>query len=884
MATKKKLLQAAAGTAAASGGAGGLNVEQVFSTYLYEGSGSALAIENGIALGDQYDGGSAKFTDAFVGYPIQLNTNTALTGDYTIEAFVNYPVLNKVILGNDWSGSGNATNNQFKVDASGYLSVYTDTAGQQLASSQPLSVGQWYHIALSRSGSTLYFWVDGVAAGTGTSSDTFNFEVIGALGGYTSGASMLGYISNLRVSNNARYTSAFTAPTSDLSADANTLLLALQGTDPFTDQSGNYTLTVSNTVKASTFGPYYADAGEGGLVWIKDRDAANGHNFYDTERGATKRLSSNLDSAETTRTNGVTSFNSNGFSGGNDASINTSGNDYASWTFRKAPKFFTCLTYSGTGSAQNISHDLGAVPGIIIVKRTSNIEDWNVYHRSLGNGYYLQLNGTNAASVSSTTGGAANLWNDTDPTDSVFSVGTHARVNTSGETYVAYLFAHNDGDGTFGPAGDQDIIKCGSYTGNGSSTNPVDVGFEPQWLMVKRVDQDSEGYQNYHSWIIQDNMRGFYAPPYTSSSGEEHLLFANSNVAEGFRGDTVTTAGATHEFLLTNTGFDVAAGTVETNRNGATYIYIAIRRGPMAVPTDATDVFDVFTTTNAQPAGIYGTVGPVDLNVNKKTDQTYSWRVFDRLRNDYQLNFDSTNADNARDWVDFDEMTGININATGAGALLSDSQVHYNWKRAPSFCDVVAYTGNGTAGRTVSHNLGVAPEMMWVKKRNATGAWPVYHVGAHATSPENYFLQLNSTITATLNSARWNNTAPTATEFTVGNGGTVNDLNDTYIAYLFASVDGVSKLGSFTHTSGTATNVDCGFSNGARFVLLKYYDQASDWWVFDTVRGIAVGNDARLILNQPYAETSTDQIDPYSAGFTYDAARASGDIIFYAIA
>jgi len=87
-----------------------------------------------------------------------------------------------------------------------------------------------------------------------------------------------------------------------------------------------------------------------------------------------------------------------------------------------------------------------------------------------------------------------------------------------------------------------------------------------------------------------------------------------------------------------------------------------------------------------------------------------------------------------------------------------------------------------------------------------------------------------------------------------------------------------------SHTSGSATDVDCGFTAGCRFLLLKRYDAISDWWVFDTVRGITSGNDARLILNNTNAETSTDQIDPLSSGFTIDANRATGDYIFYAIA
>jgi hypothetical protein len=200
------------------------------------------------------------------------------------------------------------------------------------------------------------------------------------------------------------------------------------------------------------------------------------------------------------------------------------------------------------------------------------------------------------------------------------------------------------------------------------------------------------------------------------------------------------------------------------------------------------------------------------------------------------------------------------------------------WKRAPNYFDVVAYTGTGSA-MTVSHNLAAVPEMMWVKSRSNADDWAVYHSALGNT--DNLFLNGSN---ATASRIYWNNTTPTAIQFSLGDSSKVSNSGTNYIAYLFASLDGVSKVGSVSHTSGTPTNVDCGFSAGARFIILKRYDAVSDWWVFDTERGIAVGNDARLILNTTAAETSTDQIDPYSAGFTIDSARATGDYIFYAIA
>jgi len=209
------------------------------------------------------------------------------------------------------------------------------------------------------------------------------------------------------------------------------------------------------------------------------------------------------------------------------------------------------------------------------------------------------------------------------------------------------------------------------------------------------------------------------------------------------------------------------------------------------------------------------------------------------------------------------------------------------WKRAPNYFDVVAYTGNGTAGRTVSHNLGVAPEMMWVKGRSNSDNWSVYHKDLNVGSGQ--YLQLNVTQAAGTNSNQFTTTAPTSSVFSLGSDGAVNGSSTTYIAYLFASLDGVSKVGSFTG-NGTTINIDCGFSSSARFVMTKRTDAGSDWVVWDTERGIVAGNDGYLVLNDVNEENSSyDSIDTYSSGFSlnYDgvATNISGaSYIFYAIA
>jgi hypothetical protein len=211
--------------------------------------------------------------------------------------------------------------------------------------------------------------------------------------------------------------------------------------------------------------------------------------------------------------------------------------------------------------------------------------------------------------------------------------------------------------------------------------------------------------------------------------------------------------------------------------------------------------------------------------------------------------------------------------------------VNYQFKRAPSFMDVVCYTGNETT-RTINHNLTVAPELMIVKRRDATSQWTVYSSSIASTN----VLNLNNTNAAGANASIFTATAPTASVFSLGTSIGVNADGGTFVNYLFATCAGVSKVGSYTGT-GTTLQVNCGFTGGARFVLIKRTDSTGDWYVWDSARGIIAGNDPYLLLNTSAAEvTNTDYVDTYSAGFEIsstapDAINASGGtFIFLAIA
>mgnify|MGYP003624877489 FL=1 len=592
-------------------------------------------------------------------------------------------------------------------------------------------------------------------------------------------------------------------------------------------------------------------AGEGGLVWVKGRTNSQSHGFFDTERGVSKALASDANWAEFAY-QGVNAFYSSGFRVGYQNEYNQNGLEYVSWTFRKAPKFFDVVTYTGNGvSGRQIAHNLGSAPGIIMIKRTNATDDWSVFHKDAGG--ILELNNTGAA------GSGAGIYTDAaEQTSTVFRVFNNTTTNASGSTYVAYLFAHNDsGDGEFGPDSDQDIVKCGSYTGNGSATGPViDLGFEPQWLLVKRSDAGTD------QWLMLDTMRGW------PSGGTVKRLWANGADSEG--------NAAWASMYLSATGFQPAATDSTINTNGATYIYMAIRRGPLAQPEAGTEVFamDMDGATNNHLTSGF----PVDLGVYKSKLNTYNWSFNDRLRGAFTLKSNSTAAESGNTLAVFDNNTGW-----GNSSGFTSEYPSWMWKRAPSFFDVVAYTGDGTSG-SYAHNLGVVPELKIIKNRNSSGGWTVGGSGVTGGTTAGYLvLSTTAAKAATSGEAYWGS-VDSDTTFSVraGNSGS-NMSGRTYIAYLFATLAGVSKVGSVTH-SGT-TNVDCGFSAGARFVMLKRTDATGDWYVWDSVRGIIAGNDPYLLLNSTAAEvTNTDYIDPLTSGFTISDNFTDGDYIFYAIA
>jgi hypothetical protein len=579
------------------------------------------------------------------------------------------------------------------------------------------------------------------------------------------------------------------------------------------------TQTITNGINLS---------GNGGLVWTKSRSVATDHALVDTVRGSSQVLHSESTAAQVTYAD-ITSFNSTGYSLDSLSGwFNTSPRTYVSWTFRKQPKFFDIVTYTGDGTESRvIPHNLGSAPGCIIIKRTDSTSNWFTFHRSATENLYLN----------STTAGVGGLFFIASANTTTFTLGTNTTSNASGGTYVAYLFAHNAGGFPANGGGSTNGITCGSFTATANMS--VNLGYEPQWLMFKKSNTTSD-------WVILDNMRGW-------NYQESRQLKPNLSDAEN--GPLYCTPTATG--FSSETGFDT----------GSTYIYVAIRRGPMKTPTVGTSVFAT-NLSSATGTVTYTTnfVTDTQLNLSRTTGDTNY--IGARLIGTNYSDTKTTAAQSSRaDWT-WASNTTYSTNNFSAGDYVS-----YGFRRAPGFFDVVCYTGTG-ATATLAHNLGVVPEFIITKCRDTSGTWWMVYCSVLGA---NNFLSFTNNGTNGTQSGTLYPTTPTASSYFVSGSTDVGGSGQTYISYLYATLAGISKVGSYTGTAALQT-IACGFTAGARFVLIKRTDSTGNWYVYDSTRGMASGNDPYLVMNGTAAfpeNTTTNYVDTDTTGFKVTAAAST---------
>tara|TARA_R100001443_G_scaffold26133_1_gene39315 strand:+ start:170 stop:2788 length:2619 start_codon:yes stop_codon:yes gene_type:complete len=422
----------------------------------------------------------------------------------------------------------------------------------------------------------------------------------------------------------------------------------------------------------------------------------------------------------------------------------------------------------------------------------------------------------------------------------------------------------------FGEGGDQNIIKTGSYTGNGSATGPeVYLGWEPSFIILK----NSEKTEN---WLMWDSMRGIV------TGRNDARLFPNLTTAESSPGDFID---------LTSTGFKIKDNGGDLNEPNDEIIYIAIRRpdGYVGKPAEAgTNAFAMTYGVNSGVAPMFITpnVDVIDFKFYKNPTSGGNWYTSARI---VQTDFWYTNVTGGAS-TDSNEMYDY-MNGMGSWTNNGTAVLTYLWKRHAGF-DVVTYkTPSSIDNFAVNHSLGRIPEMIWIKHRNVAVNWTVYHKGLNGgTNPEQYGLHLNTTSAEVDDYGFFADIAPNATTFQVGYDGTTGGYYDgsgEYIAMLFASVDGISKVGYYDGTGSTGNVITTGFT--PRFLIIKKANGANSWFVYDSVRGLGAGADPYLQLENSNAQDTSgaDVFATSSTGFTinqnYDSVNASGGkYIYYA--
>jgi hypothetical protein len=298
-------------------------------------------------------------------------------------------------------------------------------------------------------------------------------------------------------------------------------------------------------------------------VWIKSRSNALSHFLTDVVRGATNYISSNNTDAEGSASEGLVSFDSDGFTVGSSGGVNTNSATYVAWQWKangagssnedgsinttatsvNTTAGFSISTFTGTGANATVGHGLGIAPSLVIIKSRNDTHDWYVWTPALATTEFLQLNSSAAKGTAS-----PEVWNSTAPTSSVVNIGTSIGVNRNTYNYVMYCFAEIPG-----------YSSIGSYKGNSSTDGTfVYTGFRPSMILWK---QSTGG----NPWGVRDTARD----PFNVAKA----------VLRPSGADAETTASSAYCDILSN-GFKLRATDGFVNNSASTYIYMAFAENP----------------------------------------------------------------------------------------------------------------------------------------------------------------------------------------------------------------------------------------------------------------------------------------------------------------
>jgi hypothetical protein len=798
---------------------GGINVDSTGNVYL-------IGSTNGVGfLSSVTSAGVFRYTKVFAGIDGPLSISSDLSGNTYL-----------------------CNSSKFiKLDSTGAILWSIDTTSFNISS-------------VAFNGQSLYVYGNT----TGLQTNNFALVILPVDGSVTGGSALVGLSKGVvTVSSTNAYTLTNSSPT--LSTTASTL-----STPTYVDVATTFTQVTA---------VQDAVIGKGGLVWIKRRSQGLAVDAYNTGDNVLVNNSNLSVLLSSNRTDGDINywgfgsgidFNAAGFSTDSRQPINANSQDYGSWTFAKAPKFFDVVTYTGNGeSSRNIPHELNCAVGMVIIKATSQSGDWWTWHRDAngsmgGNPIWLKLNTTDPATYNGAVTPTVAYTSATDTNITTYSgqsAGNPPPTNFSAVQYVAYLFAHDTTADS--------IVKCGSFTTDGSGNATVDLGWEPQFILYKSTGSTG-------NWEVYDTSRGW---SHTGTGGSQ-LLKANLSDAEA------VATSQNERFYPTTAGFQAGAAQF----SNTSYSYIAIRRSNKP-PTLGTEVYSGVSAIGGSNYDItFNDLTSVDLIISQKnmsTGASYNGSAWnDRLRgfsndltgssyNSPCLVSSSSEVESVGTGDNY--LSGVQRNrAVWGGGWSGYKGIFYGLKRAIGVFDEICYTGGGFVDETFSHSLGVNPEIIITKKRNSTELW-WFELNFTSTG----FTQgsLNTTDNLTPVSYPYGFLSrPSKDSFSYTQNNSAKHANGgTYVAYLFASKAGISKVFSYTG-NGTSQTINCEFTTGSRFVLIKRTDTLGDWMVSDTKRGIIADSDPRFSLNTTAIEvTSDDWLDPdvTGSGFIVNQTGAS---------
>ena len=832
-------------------------MDDVFSTYIYDGNSSTNAINNGINLSGEGGLVWAKTRNG----PYNYNLYDTVRG-------TAQPI---------YTSSPNAASNQ----ANGMNSFNSD--GFTLGSDANLNESNKNYSSWTFRKASGFF---DVVTWTGNGSTRTIAHSLGSTPGMilvknTSNTSHIHWTVWHRgnVEGNADYTLIL----NDNSANAGNNTYFDNGSTPPT--STNFTVHTSNRVNADgdEYVAYVFAGGESTAATARSVEFDGSGDYLSLASGSSSSLRPgtgdfcieawlNPDSFSNERghymtDNGGILFQSDGTNyifkkHGGSALLTGPGLEIGQWTHVAVTRSGTSLKMFYNGTEVDSATDSTDITGTAVTYIGSTVAYWDGKISNLrlviGSAVYTSSFRPLTEPLTNITNTVLLCCNDSSTTGSTVTPGT---ITATSSPTASTDSGFDDPAGfVFGENEDQNVIKCGSYIGNGSSTGPeVDLGWEPQWVMIKRIDTSE-------NWFLWDSMRGI------PTGGDDARLIVNSAAAE---------VGSTDRIDLTSRGFKIPTTSAETNASGGKYIYMCLRRpdGYVGKPADAgTDVFAMDYGSGSTAIPEFDSGFPVDFATYRVPTTADHWYSGVRLNGAKYFKLNEADAEGS----DADTVWDSNV---GWQKAQSSSRLSFMWKRHTGF-DVLTYIGNGVGGRRIPHSLNRAPEMVWIKLKNRDNhGWVVGHIGLNGgTNPWTRYLTLDTDGAEATQDWPFDDTAPTANNLILGNGGRSNGDQDPFIAMLFASVDGISKVGYYAGSDSEQT-ITTGFQ--PRFVIIKNINLSENWFVLDTTRGWGSGDDKWLALNTNGAQNPHGFGTPTSTGFTMPGDDGSfndagNNFIYYA--